>query len=116
MPQFNGFEHGHSSGSRRYHSQHCEYSFGLILDSNMLTTLGFTGHDWSYRHDSHSKTEASRSSIAVCFERLIGKNRTWTSKDDMEEMKESDPGLAIASSVPIHRLGIPEEVANVVVM
>lgn len=43
-------------------------------------------------------------------------NRTWTSKDDMEEMKESDPGLAIASSVPIHRLGMPEEVANVVVM
>ncbi|KAM0449357.1 hypothetical protein ACHAPV_008813 [Trichoderma viride] len=44
------------------------------------------------------------------------KQRTWTSKDDMEAMKESDPGLAIASSVPIHRLGIPEEVANVVVM
>jgi 3-oxoacyl-[acyl-carrier protein] reductase len=42
--------------------------------------------------------------------------RTWTSKDDMEAMKESDPGLAIASSVPVHRLGIPEEVANVVVM
>ncbi|KAL9473814.1 hypothetical protein ACSS6W_008194 [Trichoderma asperelloides] len=44
------------------------------------------------------------------------KQRTWTSQDDMEAMRESDPGLAIASSVPIHRLGLPEEVANVVVM
>ncbi|KAL7919234.1 hypothetical protein ACQKWADRAFT_301809, partial [Trichoderma austrokoningii] len=44
------------------------------------------------------------------------KQKTWTSTDDMEAMKEADPGLAIASSVPIHRLGVPEEVANVVVM
>ncbi|KAL7912438.1 hypothetical protein GGI35DRAFT_252432 [Trichoderma velutinum] len=44
------------------------------------------------------------------------KERTWTSKCDMEAKKESDPGLVIASSVPIHRLGVPEEVANVVVM
>ncbi|KKP07873.1 hypothetical protein THAR02_00081 [Trichoderma harzianum] len=44
------------------------------------------------------------------------KERTWTSKCDMEAKKESDPGLAIASSVPIHRLGVPEEVANAVVM
>jgi hypothetical protein len=82
----------------------------------MLTNLGFTGHDWSYRHDSHSKAEASRSSNEHSVAGLTFKSRTWTSKDDMEAMKESDPGLAIASSVPIHRLGIPEEVANVVVM
>ncbi|UKZ80205.1 putative secondary metabolism biosynthetic enzyme [Trichoderma virens FT-333] len=44
------------------------------------------------------------------------KESTWTSKCDMEAKKESDPGLVIASSVPIHRLGVPEEVANVVVM
>lgn len=28
----------------------------------------------------------------------------------------SDLGLAIASGVPVHRLGVPEEVGNVVAM
>lgn len=31
-------------------------------------------------------------------------------------MAAEDPGLAIAASVPVHRLGIPEEVGNVVSM
>ncbi|KAK2591364.1 hypothetical protein QQS21_010940 [Conoideocrella luteorostrata] len=44
------------------------------------------------------------------------KERTWESNCNMEALRESDPGLAIASSVPIHRLGVPEEVANVVAM
>ncbi|EFY84598.1 3-ketoacyl-acyl carrier protein reductase, putative [Metarhizium acridum CQMa 102] len=44
------------------------------------------------------------------------KERTWVSGVNVEALKESDPGLAIASSVPVHRLGAPEEVANVVAM
>ncbi|KAF4433506.1 3-oxoacyl-[acyl-carrier-protein] reductase FabG [Colletotrichum fructicola Nara gc5] len=31
-------------------------------------------------------------------------------------LRATDPGLAIAASVPVHRLGAPEEVANVVTM
>ncbi|GAB0138713.1 hypothetical protein EsDP_00006939 [Epichloe bromicola] len=42
--------------------------------------------------------------------------RAWDSNCNMEALKESDPGLAIASSVPVRRLGAPEEVANVVTM
>lgn len=42
--------------------------------------------------------------------------RTWDSKDDLEALRATDPGLAIAASVPVHRLGAPEEVANVVTM
>ncbi len=41
---------------------------------------------------------------------------TWKSTDHVEELKASDPGLGIAASVPVHRLGVPEEVANVVSM
>ena len=41
---------------------------------------------------------------------------SWMSNADMEVLRETDPGLAIASSVPVHRLGTPDEVANVVVM
>ncbi|KAJ4266064.1 hypothetical protein NW762_004037 [Fusarium torreyae] len=44
------------------------------------------------------------------------KSTTWTSSTDLEELKASDPGLAIAASVPVHRLGHPTEVANVAVM
>ncbi|EQB54680.1 hypothetical protein CGLO_05457 [Colletotrichum gloeosporioides Cg-14] len=39
---------------------------------------------------------------------------TWDSRDDLEALRATDPGLAIAASVPVHRLGAPEEVANVV--
>lgn len=42
--------------------------------------------------------------------------RTWTSNTDLEALKETDPGLAIAASIPVHRLGQPQEVANVAVM
>lgn len=31
-------------------------------------------------------------------------------------MALEDPGLAIAAGVPVHRLGLPEEVGNVVAM
>ncbi|TDZ21577.1 3-oxoacyl-[acyl-carrier-protein] reductase FabG [Colletotrichum orbiculare MAFF 240422] len=44
------------------------------------------------------------------------KSTTWDSSDDLEALKATDPGLAIAASIPVHRLGGPEEVANVVVM
>ncbi|KAK4086874.1 hypothetical protein PCL_05124 [Purpureocillium lilacinum] len=45
-----------------------------------------------------------------------GAMTTWKSTDHVEELKASDPGLGIAASVPVHRLGVPEEVANVVSM
>ncbi|KAJ4015314.1 hypothetical protein NW766_005649 [Fusarium irregulare] len=45
-----------------------------------------------------------------------GALRTWTNKTDLEELKETDPGLAIAASIPVRRLGHPQEVANVAVM
>ncbi|TQN72632.1 3-oxoacyl-[acyl-carrier-protein] reductase FabG, partial [Colletotrichum shisoi] len=44
------------------------------------------------------------------------KSTTWDSKDDLEALRATDPGLAIAASVPVHRLGAPQEVANVVTM
>ncbi|KAM3442840.1 hypothetical protein NHJ13734_002164 [Beauveria thailandica] len=42
------------------------------------------------------------------------KSRTWTKGTDIDALKEQDPGLGIAASVPVHRLGLPEEVASVV--
>ncbi|OAA69681.1 aminopeptidase 2 [Cordyceps fumosorosea ARSEF 2679] len=42
------------------------------------------------------------------------KSRTWIKGTDIDVLKEQDPGLGIAASVPIHRLGLPEEVASVV--
>ncbi|GJN86082.1 hypothetical protein PLIIFM63780_009659 [Purpureocillium lilacinum] len=47
---------------------------------------------------------------------MIPTPNTWKSTDHVEELKASDPGLGIAASVPVHRLGVPEEVANVVSM
>ncbi|KAG8413218.1 hypothetical protein J3459_013794 [Metarhizium acridum] len=44
------------------------------------------------------------------------KATTWQSNTDPEELRSTDPGLAIASSVPVHRLGAPEEVANIVIL
>ncbi|OAA51825.1 NAD(P)-binding domain protein [Metarhizium rileyi] len=44
------------------------------------------------------------------------KERTWASDVNVEALRQSDPGLAIASTVPVRRLGAPEEVANVVAM
>ncbi|KJZ75557.1 hypothetical protein HIM_05020 [Hirsutella minnesotensis 3608] len=43
-------------------------------------------------------------------------SRTWKSNHDLEELRTTDPGLAIAASIPVHRLGYPEEVASVVTM
>ncbi|KAJ4188616.1 hypothetical protein NW767_011907 [Fusarium falciforme] len=44
------------------------------------------------------------------------KSQTWEKNTDLEALREEDPGLAIAASIPVHRLGVPEEVANVVTM
>ncbi|OAQ66214.1 short chain dehydrogenase [Pochonia chlamydosporia 170] len=44
------------------------------------------------------------------------KAQTWSSDCDVEALMWSDLGLAIASGVPVHRLGVPEEVGNVVAM
>ncbi|RTE84508.1 hypothetical protein BHE90_000951 [Fusarium euwallaceae] len=44
------------------------------------------------------------------------KSQTWEKNADLEALREEDPGLAIAASIPVHRLGVPEEVANVVTM
>ncbi|KAH7247743.1 hypothetical protein B0J15DRAFT_498645 [Fusarium solani] len=44
------------------------------------------------------------------------KAQTWEKNADLEALREEDPGLAIAASIPVHRLGVPEEVANVVTM
>ncbi|KND93880.1 Acetoacetyl-CoA reductase [Tolypocladium ophioglossoides CBS 100239] len=44
------------------------------------------------------------------------KARTWKSADNIDELKAADPGLGIAAGVPVHRLGVPEEVASVVSM
>jgi 3-oxoacyl-[acyl-carrier protein] reductase len=43
-------------------------------------------------------------------------DRTWTKGTDIDLLKEQDPGLGIAASVPVHRLGVPEEVSNIVSM
>ncbi|KAF4454547.1 Nodulation G [Fusarium albosuccineum] len=40
----------------------------------------------------------------------------WTEACEMEELRATDPGLAIAASVPIHRLGSPGEVCAVISM
>ncbi|PHH64923.1 hypothetical protein CDD81_3780 [Ophiocordyceps australis] len=44
------------------------------------------------------------------------KARTWKSTDSLEELRKTDAGLAIAASIPLHRMGVPDEVANVVLM
>ncbi|PHH75036.1 hypothetical protein CDD82_4624 [Ophiocordyceps australis] len=44
------------------------------------------------------------------------KARSWNTTDSLQELRETDPGLAIAASIPVHRLGVPQEVANVVLM
>ncbi|PKS05485.1 hypothetical protein jhhlp_008863 [Lomentospora prolificans] len=43
-------------------------------------------------------------------------SQTWASNASLEALKATDPGLAIAASVPVHRLGGPEEVSNIVTM
>ncbi|EPE05876.1 3-ketoacyl-acyl carrier protein [Ophiostoma piceae UAMH 11346] len=41
---------------------------------------------------------------------------TWKKTDDLDALKATDPGLAIAAGIPVHRLGSPQEVANVLLM
>lgn len=81
--------------------------------------LGFTGHDRINRHDPNAKgTVGAHCCTSICISQwlIFWYYRTWASDVNVEALKESDPGLAIASSVPVHRLGAPEEVANVVAM
>ncbi|KPM46121.1 hypothetical protein AK830_g402 [Neonectria ditissima] len=44
------------------------------------------------------------------------KQTTWAEDCNLKSLMATDPGLAIAGSVPIHRLGSPQEVCNVVSM
>ncbi|KAF5007605.1 hypothetical protein FDECE_6069 [Fusarium decemcellulare] len=44
------------------------------------------------------------------------KAESWAKKCDMEELRVTDPGLAIAASIPVHRLGSPDEVCAVITM
>ncbi|CAK7243257.1 MAG: hypothetical protein STHCBS139747_004773 [Sporothrix thermara] len=44
------------------------------------------------------------------------KGTSWTRTTDLVALKETDPGLAIAAGIPVHRLGSPTEVANALVM
>lgn len=44
------------------------------------------------------------------------KSNSWMSNTDMEALRATDPGLAIVGSIPVHRLGLPDEVSNAVVM
>ncbi|KAG5937889.1 hypothetical protein E4U53_008119 [Claviceps sorghi] len=41
---------------------------------------------------------------------------TWDSNTDLEALSKTDMGLSVAAGVPVHRLGTPDEVANVVIM
>ncbi|PFH54932.1 hypothetical protein XA68_11654 [Ophiocordyceps unilateralis] len=41
---------------------------------------------------------------------------SWKSTDDVQELRQRDAGLAIAATVPLRRLGRPDEVAGVVCM
>ncbi|KAF5691668.1 3-oxoacyl-reductase [Fusarium denticulatum] len=43
-------------------------------------------------------------------------SETWDKGCDLEELKKTDPGLAIAASIPIHRLGSPNEVCEAIIM
>lgn len=86
---------------------------GCVL---MAEIPGSTGHDWGHGHDSHAKINVS---LSVCYGvmcSLLKHRSSWTSKTNMDELWQSDAGLAIAASVPVHRLGTPEEVANIVSM
>ncbi|KAF5540366.1 hypothetical protein FNAPI_10529 [Fusarium napiforme] len=43
-------------------------------------------------------------------------SETWDKGCDLEELKKTDPGLAIAASIPVHRLGSPNEVCEAIIM
>ncbi|KAF5719993.1 3-oxoacyl-reductase [Fusarium globosum] len=43
-------------------------------------------------------------------------SETWNKGCDLEELKKTDPGLAIAASIPVHRLGSPNEVCEAIIM
>ncbi|KAF7555695.1 hypothetical protein G7Z17_g2000 [Cylindrodendrum hubeiense] len=44
------------------------------------------------------------------------KQQTWSADTNLQSLMSTDPGLAIAGSIPVHRLGLPIEVSNVVSM
>ncbi|KAH7232875.1 hypothetical protein BKA59DRAFT_504057 [Fusarium tricinctum] len=43
-------------------------------------------------------------------------SKSWGKGCDFEELKNTDPGLAIAASIPVHRLGSPIEVCNAIII
>nr|RBQ83536.1 hypothetical protein FVER53263_03065 [Fusarium verticillioides] len=43
-------------------------------------------------------------------------SETWNKGCDLDELKKTDPGLAIAASIPVHRLGSPNEVCEAIIM
>ncbi|KAF5603725.1 hypothetical protein FPCIR_1164 [Fusarium pseudocircinatum] len=43
-------------------------------------------------------------------------SETWDKGCDLDELKKTDPGLAIAASIPVHRLGSPNEVCEAIIM
>uniref|UniRef100_A0A0D2XM92 Uncharacterized protein n=1 Tax=Fusarium oxysporum (strain Fo5176) TaxID=660025 RepID=A0A0D2XM92_FUSOF len=43
-------------------------------------------------------------------------SETWDKGCNLEELKKTDPGLAIAASIPVHRLGSPNEVCEAIII
>ncbi|KAM0366052.1 hypothetical protein ACHAPK_008761 [Fusarium culmorum] len=78
-------------------------------------TVNIVSHPMS-RHDSELIIQVSPAMIGSTGMIPPPKSETWDKGCDLEGLKETDPGLAIATSVPIHRLGCPDEVCNVIIM
>ena len=86
----------------------------MMADRGKLDSSSF---NWINRNDTRAQEQVSPSVPTSGFEIvLINWRSTWTQGTDLEVLKAEDPGLAIAAGIPVHRLGTPEEVANIVVM
>ncbi|KAL2680368.1 hypothetical protein Neosp_007965 [[Neocosmospora] mangrovei] len=92
---------------------------------NLATVLAPEGVTVNIVRDLHILNSDSPLSLQLqVLPALIGstgmiptpKSQTWEKNADLEALREEDPGLAIAANIPVHRLGVPEEVANVVTM
>lgn len=83
-------------------------------------SIGFASDDRPDWNDPWTKIHVSPAGFAArlshTFSNHERKNRTWEKGTDLDALKAEDPGLGIAASVPVHRLGIPSEVSGVVVM
>jgi 3-oxoacyl-[acyl-carrier protein] reductase len=94
------------------------YSYLWFWATRMLTSWSSMGKNLSTVLAGEGVTVNAILPAMIGFTDMIPtpKSTTWTNKTDLEELKETDPGLAIAASVPVRRLGHPQEVANVAVM